>query len=191
MPATDTPTATTGPTDADIQIAFSWLQKHVEHETRRRPTLSDPAHDGAISGLLWAKDHWHPEAGAWLPFARKAIRVATSRAISRTTAKYARRGTHLSLSAEDGDGSPYERADSALLARPDPSALSLAVEELAPELRQTIVLYFTHGYKLREVAALTGVPFSTARNRLLEAARLLGDGRLPVRRPVGARRVKN
>ena len=66
------------------------------------------------------------------------------------------------LAREGADGEPVavaERAERVLL-------LNRAVSGLSPRLREVVVLHYTGGLSLRQVAAATGVSIGTVKSRL-------------------------
>lgn len=187
-----TPTA---PSEQDVAAAYRWALTHAEYEAGRSDELREAAIDAATSGgVMWALKHFNAESGEFLPFAKKAIRVAVSRTLSKLRAKLARRGPHLSLNAEDENDKSFTLTDPALSVSDTgggPLGLPLAVEELEPDLRHAVRLYYLDGYTIRELAALTGTSYRTVWERLRLAAQKLGGGMRPRRRQTGTRRLKH
>lgn len=53
-----------------------------------------------------------------------------------------------------------------MLQRDSGSVIRRALDELPDEQRDTVILRYWHDMKLRDIAAVTGVPTATAKSRL-------------------------
>ncbi len=71
-------------------------------------------------------------------------------------------------------------AETRILENDSAAAVRRALDELPDEQRDTVILRYWHDMKLRDIAAVTGVPLATAKSRLrLGMARMrkiLGEG---------------
>lgn len=80
---------------------------------------------------------------------------------------------HLRRRSNEQDGRDVEllpseegSAQDSLLWREELDKLHQALHGLRDEERETLILYYFHQFKAREVAAITGVPLATAKSRI-------------------------
>jgi RNA polymerase sigma-70 factor (ECF subfamily) len=73
-----------------------------------------------------------------------------------------------------------ESAEHAVVRHETAAELDVALQQLSPALRRTIVLHDLQGYSNHEIASLDGVSYHTVRTRLFRARRSMRDALAPV-----------
>jgi RNA polymerase sigma-70 factor (ECF subfamily) len=68
-----------------------------------------------------------------------------------------------------------ESVGSLLVQRVSPAAVRTAVDELAVEFREVVILREVHGYSYKEIGAIIGVPVGTVMSRLARARQRLRE----------------
>jgi RNA polymerase sigma-70 factor (ECF subfamily) len=71
--------------------------------------------------------------------------------------------------AHTGDQANHYAADSSVVGESERGALSTALDGLAPEFREVVVLREIEGCSYQEIARVTGVPIGTVMSRLARA----------------------
>lgn len=149
----------TPPSSSDIDAVYTWGCDFAR-SVARGDTYTIVAHDAMTDGLMWAIANHDQKRGEFGSFARRVIRLT----VSRHLAKARRRPEHLSLP---------EVLEAGNLPAAGPVPLPSAINDLPPDLRDAVRLFYLDGLSLRECALLLGCCMQTVRARLAKAAAML------------------
>lgn len=178
--------------EADVIAAYQWAERYAVRRAGVVDELREVARDAATMAVFWARDHFREERAprGFPPFAKSAVKRRVWRAIQRHAQHHHRRPSVVSLAAcewdVEGDGPELESRPGGV----GTIALPEAVADLPPDLRDAVRLFYIDRFTQREGALLCGCSQWLFRQRLREAARLLGTGlERPAVRSAGAKRM--
>ncbi len=85
---TTTAAASTAPTEAELEAAYTQALQTATKRTRRNSPLRETAIDAAADSVIWARDNWNPArdtGGGFLAFAGRSAATWVHRAIVTAT----------------------------------------------------------------------------------------------------------